>query len=66
VNPDFYRIYRYQQIADLVRSVPAEVDRVDNFAFTTTIPEMAPMFDGSEKLVGIVNIPWYARRTYLP
>lgn len=68
IQPDFYRIYRYQQIADLVRSVPAGVDRAGNYAFTftTSIPEMAPMFDGTEELIGIVNIPWYHRRTYLP
>jgi hypothetical protein len=66
VDPDFYRIYRYQQIVDLVRSVPTEVDRVNNYAFATSIPEMAPMFDGTEELIAIVNIPWYLRRTYLP
>jgi hypothetical protein len=66
IEPDFHRIYRYQQIVELVRSVPAEVDRADSYAFTTSIPEMAPMFDGSEELIGIASIPWYFRRTYLP
>lgn len=66
VDPDFHRIYRYQQIADLVHSGPAGVDRLDDYAFTTSIEELAPMFDGSEELVAIINIPWYLRRTSLP
>jgi len=66
VEPDFHRIYRYQQVADLVHSGPAGVDRLDEYAFTTSIEELAPMFDGSEELVAIINIPWYSRRTFLP
>lgn len=66
VEPDFHRIYRYQQVAALVRSVPAGVDRLDDYAFTTSVEELAAMFDGSEELVAIINIPWYSRRTFLP
>lgn len=66
VEPDFYRIYRYEQLVDLVRSGPAEIDRVDDYAFSVSIEELAPIFDGSEELVGILRLPWYSRRTFLP
>jgi hypothetical protein len=66
VEPDFYRIYRQKHLTDLVKSVPAKVDRATEHAFSTTIPELASMFDGSEELIGIMNVPFYWRRTYLP
>jgi hypothetical protein len=66
VEPDFHRIYRQKQLADLVMSVPAKVDRTTEHAFSTSIPELASMFDGSEELIGIVNIPFYWRKTFLP
>lgn len=66
IEPDFHRIYRYQQITDLLRSAPAGVDRLGDYAFTTSIEELAPMFDGSEELIAVINIPWYSRRTFLP
>ena len=38
VDPDFYRIYRYQQIAELVLSKPADVNRTDSLAFSSSMP----------------------------
>ncbi|BBO73808.1 hypothetical protein DSCW_12250 [Desulfosarcina widdelii] len=66
VEPDFYRIYRQKHLTELVKSVSAKVDRTTEHAFSTTIPEMASMFDGSEELIGILNVPIYWRQTYLP
>ena len=66
VEPDFHRIYRFKQLTDLVMSVPAKVARATEHEFSTSIPELASMFDGSEELIGIMNIPFYLRRTYLP
>lgn len=66
VEPDFYRIYRYDQFADLVMSGPAEVDRVESLALEITIPELGALFDGTETLVGILDVPWYMREIWLP
>lgn len=66
VEPDFYRIYRYEQLVDLVRSCPAEIDRVGDYAFSVSIEELAPVFDDNEELIGILRLPWYSRRTFLP
>jgi hypothetical protein len=66
VDPDYYRIYRYEQLVDVVKSVPADIDRVPSFELTTTVPELLPMLDGTEQIIGIAFIPWYGRETFLP
>jgi hypothetical protein len=66
VEPDFYRIYRYDQFADLVMSGPAQLDRVASLALDITVPELSALFDGSETLVGILDVPWYMREIWLP
>ena len=65
-EPDFYRIYRYTQYADLLMSVPAEVDRVESLALDVSTRELGAIFDGSEQLVGVLSLPWYMRETFLP
>ena len=64
VKPDFYRIYRYEQSADVVRG--AGVDRVQKVVIKAAGPKLAPLLDGSEQLLGVTSVPWYARQTYLP
>ncbi len=66
VIPTFYRIYRVEQLTDLVKSIPAGVDRVQNFQFRVTMSELRKLFDGSEQVVGILVIPWYVRQLSLP
>jgi hypothetical protein len=65
-KPDFYRIYRFEQAADVARSTAASIDRVSKFAFKATGPTLAPIFDGTEQLISITSIPSYARSIYLP
>ncbi|WP_141688112.1 hypothetical protein [Bradyrhizobium paxllaeri] len=64
--PDFYRIYRIEQAIDVVRSSETGVDRVQKVAFKIKGSNIAPLFDGSEKLVSIASIPWYTRQVSLP
>ena len=64
--PDFYRIYRIEQALDVVRSSETGVDRVQKVAFKIRGSNIASLFDGSEKLVSIVSIPWYTRQVVLP
>jgi len=66
VDPDFYRIYRVDQGAELVKSVPAGVDRLQSYEFRSTVPELSKLFDGSSQLVSIMEIPWYVRQVSLP
>jgi hypothetical protein len=65
-NPDFHRIYRYGQLTDLVMSVPAEKALAGEASFATTIPEIAPMFDGNERMIGVIAVPVYVREVFLP
>jgi len=66
VEPAFFRIYRVEQGADVVKSVPANIDRVQNFKLTVGIQELKKTFDGSEKVVSVTMIPWYLRQVSLP
>jgi hypothetical protein len=66
VDPSFFRIYRVNQIVDVVQSGPAGIDRAPNHKLSVSIPELAEMFDGAEQIVGISVSPSYARQTFLP
>jgi hypothetical protein len=65
-KPEFYRIYRYTQAADVVRGAGAAPERVKSFTFKATGPRFSPLFDGSEQLVSVVAVPYYSRQVYLP
>jgi hypothetical protein len=65
-KPDFFRVYRFEQAADVARSTAASIDRVSKFSFKATGPTLAPIFDGSEQLISITSIPSYSRSIYLP
>lgn len=65
-NPDFYRIYRVEQGNDFVRSGPAGVDRVEEFAFTASGPRLGTLFNGTQRLVAILSVPSYVRQIFLP
>jgi len=65
-KPDFYRIYRFEQAADVVRSTAAGIDRVIKFSFKASGPKLAPIFDGTEQLISITSVPSYSRSIFLP
>jgi hypothetical protein len=65
-DPNFFRIYRVDQGAAVVKSVPANVDRAKNYKLLVTMEELRKLFDGSEQLVSITVIPWYMRQVFLP
>ena len=65
-KPDFYRIYRVEQVADVVRSTSTGVDRVTTFSFKASGNKLKPLFDGTEQLISIISVPWYSRQLYLP
>ena len=66
VDPEFIRIYHDDYSSDLVKSIPAGIDRVQNYKFRTTIPELRKMFDGSEQLIAIMVNPCRVRKVFLP
>lgn len=66
VKPDFYRIYRIEQAADVVRSTATGTDRAEKYVFKATGAKLSPLFDGSEQLVSITSLPFYTRQISLP
>jgi hypothetical protein len=66
VDPTFFRIYRIDQGTDVVKSLPGGIDRVRNYQLRVTVPELRPLFDGTEQLVSIAVLPWYVRQVFLP
>jgi hypothetical protein len=66
VEPSFFRIYRVDQATDIVKSIPAGIDRVQNYQFRVAVPELKKLFDGTEQLVAITVIPLYVRQIFLP
>ena len=66
IDPTFFRMYRYDQLVDVVKSIPQDIDRVKNHHLRVTIPELRELFNGTEQLVGIALVPWYGRQTFLP
>ncbi len=66
VEPAFTRIYRIDQGTDVVRSLPASIDRIQSYQLRVTISELSKLFDGTEQLVSIAVLPWFVRQVYLP
>jgi hypothetical protein len=65
-DPTIIRLYKFDQGVDVVRSVPAGIDRVQTYVLRVTVPELRPLFDGSEKVVSIALVPWYLRQVSQP
>jgi hypothetical protein len=53
-------------VIDIVKSAPAGNDRAQGIKLSVTVPELRAMFDGTETLIGIAQIPWYTRQTLRP
>ena len=64
-EPSFFRIYRVDQAADIVKSIPAGIDRVQNYQLRVAVPELKKLFDGTEQLVAVSVIPLYVRQIFL-
>ena len=50
-NPEFYRIYNYQQLAELLMSKAMQKELNGSVSLKMNIPELENLFDGSENLV---------------
>lgn len=66
IKPEFYRIYRYTQAADVVRGASIGSERVKSVTFKASGSKLAPLFDGTEQLISITMLPYYSRQIFLP
>jgi len=64
--PEFSRIYRFNQLVDVVMSTALGMPAAGEVRFSSTVPELAGLFDGSESIVGVLNVPVYTREVFLP
>jgi hypothetical protein len=66
-DPAFYRMYRGEQVVDVVRSVNTGVNRVPMVELKVTgSGKLATAVNGSEKIIAINTMPFYRRNTFLP
>jgi hypothetical protein len=66
VRPEFYRVYRVEQGADIVRSTATGTDRATKVSFKASGGKLAPLFDGSEQMISVTSLPFFSRSIYLP
>ena len=64
-KPDYFRIYRFEQASEVVRSVPSGIDRVSRVSVKAAGDKLGPLFNGSQ-IISVTSIPWYSRQVYLP
>jgi len=65
VDTAFYRIYRWDLLAEVAKSAPAGVDRVKDYSFNASVPDYANLLT-SAQLVAIISQPMYVRNVWLP
>lgn len=65
-NPDFSRIYRYDQMVDLVVSSALGKPSSGEFSLTSNVSELGAIFDGSQEIIAVMDVPVYVRKVYLP
>ena len=65
-DPEFSRIYRYEQMVDLVVSTPLGKPSSGKYSLTNSIAELDAVFDGSQEIIAVMDVPVYFRKVYLP
>ena len=65
-KPDFYRVYKADQVTDVVHSVVPDMRRAKAVEFNASGPNLSKIFDGKEQLVAVTSIPAYYRQIFLP
>lgn len=67
INPGFHQIFKIDQGLDIMRNATVPVrDRVTEFSYKAGGGKIAPLFDGTERVVSIDALHWYNRGVYLP
>jgi hypothetical protein len=64
-DPSIVRVYQEDQVMNVVRSVPMGIDRVSEIGLEVT-GELRDVFDGDERVVGVVIQRPYLRQVFVP
>jgi hypothetical protein len=59
------RVYQEDQVINVVRSIPMNVDRVSEISLNVR-GELGDVFDGTERVVAVVIQQPYMREVYVP
>uniref|UniRef100_UPI003B52994E hypothetical protein n=1 Tax=Roseovarius indicus TaxID=540747 RepID=UPI003B52994E len=65
-KPDFHRIYRYDQLADLAMSTALGKALDGEISFSASVPGLDSVFDGRDVLTAVLVVPVYVREVSLP
>jgi hypothetical protein len=65
-KPEFHRIYKVDQVTDVVHSLAADTGRTKKVEFTASGPQLSKVLSGKEQPVAVVSIPAYTRQIFLP
>jgi hypothetical protein len=65
LKSDFYRIYRVESAADVVRSTATGIGHVQSLTFNASGGQLSQLFDGTEQMIIVIALPWYSRQVTL-
>jgi hypothetical protein len=66
-DPSSYLIFKTEQGIDIMRNATVPIrDRVKEFSYKAGGGRLAPLFDGTERVVSIDSFHWYNRGVYQP
>ena len=66
-NPANYQIFKVEQGLDIMRNATITVpDKVKEFQYKASGGKIAKLFDGTERVLSVDHLPWYARAIYQP
>ncbi len=60
------RVYQEDSVLEILRNDAAGLNMTQELTFRSTVPELADLFDGSERLVAILGNPHYTRKVFSP
>jgi hypothetical protein len=65
-DPSIVRVYQEDSLLELLRNDFTGFNRVQDLAFRLSVPALADLFDGKERLVAIWGNPHYMRKVFSP
>lgn len=65
-RPNFYRIYKVEQVDDLVHTVHGDGPRAKVLEFSVAGGRLSELGANEEAIVGLVSVPSYHREIFLP
>ena len=65
-DTSFSRIYRYDQMVDLVVSEGLGKPASGTYSVASDVPALSEIFDGNERIMSVMDVPVYVRDVSLP